>query len=110
MSEAHQTDADCLFHCPNLQGVILGVGLATVEQRFVDEKREMTDEKIPKPTTGRRRKAVDVPAPVGLMMMDDDYLTGPPANGKKAKLGVGYAGDVREDVSHGRIRLSSPAD
>lgn len=97
MSEADQKDTECLFHCPNLQGVILGVGLAMVEENYLDERPEKVDDKIAKPTAGRRRKAADTPSPHGSASMDDDDFV-VPGIGKKAKLGTGYAGDVREDV------------
>ncbi|EKM59917.1 uncharacterized protein PHACADRAFT_250718 [Phanerochaete carnosa HHB-10118-sp] len=100
MSEADQTGKECLFHCPNLQGVILGVGLAMVEQNFLEEKQEKADDKTTRPTTGRRRKAAGTPSPHGSASLDDeDYMHGLAAVGKKAKLGTGYAGDVREDNS-----------
>lgn len=100
MSAADQADDQCLFHCPNLQGVILGVGLAMVEQTFLEERQEKIEDKATKPTTGRRRKAADTPSPHGSASLDDDdYMLGIPGTGKKAKLGTGYAGDVREDNS-----------
>lgn len=103
MSKADQAEEQSLFHCPNLQGVILGVGLAMVEQTFLEEKQEKPEEKSAKPTTGRRRKAAGTPSPHGSTSLDDeDYLPGIPIVGKKAKLGTGYAGDVREDVSTAR--------
>ncbi|GJE87521.1 ubiquitin conjugating enzyme family protein [Phanerochaete sordida] len=98
MSEADQKDSECLFHCPNLQGVILGVGLAMVEETYLDERLEKVDDKIAKPAAGRRRKAADTPSPHGSASMDDDDFV-VPGIGKKAKLGTGYAGDVREDHS-----------
>ncbi len=37
---------------------------------------------------------------------DDSYLT-PPAQGKKPKVGIGYAGDQKEDVSSSPLRFLS---
>lgn len=95
MSEAEQSDADCLFHCSNLQGVILGVGLAMLEQSFMDEASSSSSGTPIKPAAGQRRKASGSPLPHGTVALEDPYA----GNGKKAKLGIGYAGDVREDVS-----------
>ncbi|TCD63872.1 hypothetical protein EIP91_004811 [Steccherinum ochraceum] len=95
INEGQSSDDDTLFHCPNLQGVILGVGLAMLEQSFIEE----TPGVIPQPT-GKRRKAEAVPVPVAFDDDDDDEDVYPPVNQtKKLKLGVGYAGDAREDNS-----------
>lgn len=69
-----------------------------VEQSFVEEVQEKAGEKANKSITGRRRKAASTPSPNGATN-DDDFVLGISGTGKKAKLGVGYAGDVREDVS-----------
>ncbi|KAI0690863.1 ubiquitin conjugating enzyme family protein [Cytidiella melzeri] len=95
---ANQLDEkECLFHCANLQGVILGVGLTMLEQYFHDENTGVV-ENTEKPVNGKRRKApaaqVHHPADVD---DDDDIYPLPSSKGKKAKLGIGYAGDVRED-------------
>ncbi|KAH9939239.1 ubiquitin conjugating enzyme family protein [Epithele typhae] len=92
-----------LFHCANLQGVILGVGLAMLEKSFVD----VADLAAPKSDkTSRKRRKPDAPAshliPTELHEDDDDDEDNYYPNlvkGKKPKLGTGYAGDVREDMS-----------
>lgn len=89
-----------LFHCSNLQGIILGVGLAMLEQLYHDQLQNLhgTENKV---RTSKRRKTDPVMnAPMILDPDDDDdnYLS-PPCQGKKSKLGVGYAGDQKEDVS-----------
>jgi hypothetical protein len=86
---------DDLFHCSNLQGVILGIGLSMLEQMFFEQCQEAPDGQDPKAKNNKRRRTN--PKPV-----DDDendtvyYFSNP---GKKAKGGIGYAGDQREDVS-----------
>lgn len=95
MQQDQQSESDTLFHCPNLQGVILGVGLAMLEQSFLEEAPGAT----PPAHNGKRRKADSVSVPAVFDDDDDDEDAYPPvAQTKKLKLGVGYAGDAREDV------------
>ena len=102
-----------LFHCSNLQGAILGVGLTMLEKSFLDETQDPSAPKTSDRSSRKRRK-VDAPAPPPLMLTDlhndddddDDSYYPIVVQGKKAKLGTGYAGDAREDV---RFVLSSLA-
>ena len=85
------TDDNELFHCSNLQGVILGVGLAIVEQQFVEDA---VGEIESSERTTKRRKMSPIsqdssPSPLPFIQ----------SRGKKAKGGTGYAGDWKEDVS-----------
>jgi hypothetical protein len=85
------TDDNALFHCSNLQGVILGVGLAILEQQFVED---VTGEGESSERTSKRRKMSPTseeisPSPI-------PFFHG---RGKPAKGGTGYAGDQKEDVS-----------
>ncbi|KAH9927315.1 uncharacterized protein B0H18DRAFT_1004044 [Fomitopsis serialis] len=82
--------ADCLFHCPNLQGVILGVGLTMLEKMYIDQTHDSANPPASNSKGGKRRNADPTP--------EDNYYP-PVAHGKKAKLGTGYAGDIREDTS-----------
>jgi hypothetical protein len=88
---------DALFHCPNLQGVILGVGLAKLELVY-NEQTTATRTVSPDGSNKKKRKVATVNIP------DDDdediiaYGHGIP-KGKKAKGGTGYAGHLKEDVS-----------
>ena len=89
-----------LFHCSNLQGVILGVGLALLEQLYHDQLQYPLGPEN-KARTSKRRKTDPVINTSMILDPDDDddsYLT-PPAQGKKLKVGTGYAGDQKEDVS-----------
>ncbi|KAF8076356.1 hypothetical protein FPV67DRAFT_412956 [Lyophyllum atratum] len=87
------TDDDPLFHCSNLQGVILGVGLSMLEQLFIEQIQEPQESKEHSSRTPKRRKTASTPD------VDDDdgvYYAGVQAGGKK-KGGIGYAGDQKED-------------
>lgn len=95
-----------LFHCSNLQGVILGVGLALLEQLYHDQLQNPLGPEN-KVRTSKRRKTDPVINTSMILDPDDDddsYLT-PPAQGKKLKVGIGYAGDQKEDVSSRRCAL-----
>ncbi|GBE80076.1 ubiquitin conjugating enzyme family protein [Sparassis latifolia] len=99
--KATSKEDDVLLHCSNLQGVILGVGLAMLEKTYDDQDQDVTSDETNKATNGKRRKVQVAPAPILQHEFDDDDDEDypPMVQGKKAKLGVGYAGDVREDVS-----------
>jgi hypothetical protein len=89
-----------LFHCSNLQGIILGVGLAMLEQLYHDQLQNPLGSEN-KVRTSKRRKTDPVISASMILDPDDDddnYLS-PPAQGKKLKVGTGYAGDQKEDVS-----------
>ncbi|KIK65287.1 hypothetical protein GYMLUDRAFT_38722 [Collybiopsis luxurians FD-317 M1] len=81
-----QEGLDPLWHCANLQGVILGVGLFMIERLFEQQKEE-SDLKDTTEREAKRRKTRDV----------DDADS--PGGSRKAKGGVGYAGDQKEDNS-----------
>ncbi|KAF8655221.1 hypothetical protein AX16_003128 [Volvariella volvacea WC 439] len=85
---------DILFHCPNLQGVILGVGLFMLEQQFIEPAPEShgSDEsdRIPK------RRKTNAPGSITSEWETQNYMS---EVGRKAKGGIGYAGDQKEDHS-----------
>ena len=88
---------DPLFHCSDLQGIILGVGLLMSEQTFVGQQQDPTPaEPTDQSRDSKRRKTEKTSS-------DNDshsfFAFG--GSSKKAKGGIGYAGDVKEDV--GRI-------
>lgn len=89
------TSNDPLFHCSNLQGVILGVGLAMLEQMFIEKNQDATDSKEQMTRNNKRRKTN------GSVSHDTDedniHHAYGSAQGKKAKGGTGYAGDQKED-------------
>ncbi|KAI1795079.1 ubiquitin conjugating enzyme family protein [Ganoderma leucocontextum] len=95
-----------LFHCPTLQGAILGMGLAMLEKSFLDDTLDSVAPKSGDRSSRKRRK-VDGPTPPPMMLPeihdddddDDDGYFPIVVQGKKAKLGTGYAGDAREDMS-----------
>ncbi|KAH7887767.1 hypothetical protein F5I97DRAFT_1805231 [Phlebopus sp. FC_14] len=93
-----------LFHCSNLQGVILGVGLAMLEMIFAEQRQPPADEQrqgLQRSKSSKKRKMDMHPhlsTPNGDDDEDDGYYISLPV-GKKAKGGTGYAGDQREDTS-----------
>ncbi|THH13280.1 hypothetical protein EW146_g6917 [Bondarzewia mesenterica] len=99
---AGEADDDDLFHCSNLQGVILGIGLAMLEQLYQDHTQNVSGNYDGQGRNNKRRK---VEASVTGMSVpddgdeDDDNYPTPSAPGKKTKIGIGYAGDVREDTT-----------
>jgi hypothetical protein len=95
-------DDDPLFHCSNLQGVILGVGLSMLEQMFTEQTQESVAEQDPKARTNKRRRTnamMSSNVNHGGDDADEVYYASLTTMGKKSKGGVGYAGDQREDVS-----------
>lgn len=97
---------DALFHCSSLQGVILGIGLSMLEQLFIEQIHEPREIKDLNSRTSKRRKTDPVPS----FDLDDEDIAyyGPlPGTKKKQVGGVGYAGDVKEDVSGPSASLGS---
>lgn len=92
-------DDDALFHCPNLQGVILGVGLSMLEQVYADQSQDATPEHVHKSRQSKKRKVEGSSKSSSIVSggdeVDDVYYA---SVGKKTKGGVGYAGEQREDV------------
>jgi hypothetical protein len=94
--------AHALFHCANLQGVILGIGLHMIEQLFQEQHR--SPEELTGTEGGSKKRKVS-PATTAMAQAsvayddDDEYLSGDMGRGKKAKAGTGYAGLGKEDVS-----------
>ncbi|QRW19118.1 ubiquitin-conjugating enzyme [Rhizoctonia solani] len=82
--------ANVLFHCANLQGVILGIGLHMIEQLFQEQHRTHDD------TVGGTKKRKVSPQ-AGSYDDEDEYISNEMARGKKAKAGTGYAGMGKED-------------
>jgi hypothetical protein len=82
---------DELFHCANLQGVILGMGLSMVQQLFADQAKTLTN------SSGepeKKKRKMDKVA--GAYDEDEDMIT--PSGAQKLKGGIGYAGSRQEDV------------
>ncbi|CAE6409284.1 unnamed protein product [Rhizoctonia solani] len=99
--------ADVLFHCANLQGVILGIGLHMIEQLFQEHhkahddtvggsKKRKEHHKAHDDTVGGSKKRKVSPQ-AGSYDEDDEYMSGELVRGKKAKAGTGYAGMGKED-------------
>ncbi|KAJ4478043.1 hypothetical protein J3R30DRAFT_3478428 [Lentinula aciculospora] len=81
-----QDARDSLWHCSNLQGVILGVGLFMIERLFEQQKEESEIREATERGTKRRKTRG---------INDDGSIGG---SGKK-KGGIGYAGELKEDSS-----------
>ncbi len=98
-----------LFHCANLQGTILGVGLAMLEGCYLDETQPTPGECILKPRTHKKRKVSATPTPIATDAEDDECFMHPLTVGTKSKSsGIGYAGGLKEDVSlHSFSRYTS---
>ena len=97
-------DENPLYHCADLQGVILGVGLTMLEQVFADQVADAAARSAgastTKPSGNTKKRKADTNALHTPMDPDDvDDLYYSTGKGKKAKGGVGYAGNVREDVT-----------
>ncbi|KAI0321805.1 hypothetical protein OF83DRAFT_1097239 [Amylostereum chailletii] len=85
-----------LFHCPDLQGVILGVGLSMLEALYHDQVQNPG----PDGDTKRRKTSSSNASPApGEVDDDEDHYPPFPVQKKKLKVGTGYAGDVREDTT-----------
>ncbi|TDL29200.1 hypothetical protein BD410DRAFT_779533 [Rickenella mellea] len=92
---------DPLFHCPDLQGVILGVGLSMLELLYAEQaKAEPTPDGEEKDKNTKKRKAEtpSTPTPTFMHDLEDDDDMYYAVKGKKAKGGIGYAGNVKEDT------------
>ncbi|KAJ7507770.1 hypothetical protein B0H11DRAFT_1968607 [Mycena galericulata] len=93
---------DPLFHCADIQGVILGVGLSMLEQMFSEQTQDSGASQDHKTRNNKRRKTAKVQSKDD---DDDDDDSGDffsrlsPTGGKRPKGGVGYAGDQKEDNS-----------
>ncbi|KIM46212.1 hypothetical protein M413DRAFT_16929 [Hebeloma cylindrosporum] len=83
------TRSDPLFHCSNLQGVILGVGLTMLEQLFSLQNQEQGDVSDSITRTTKRRRTHDGD--------EEDVAYYTVAQGKKSKGGTGYDGEITED-------------
>lgn len=89
---------DILFHCSDIQGIILGVGLSMLEQMFVEQTQEGFRINTQPSKTTKKRKARE--SVVDDMDEDEDTHYGSSIiRGKKPKGGTGYAGASKEDVS-----------
>jgi hypothetical protein len=90
-----------LFHCANLQGVIIGMGLAIVQTHydFQTGPSNSTPSLPASPDEPEKKKRKlgsvlkgIVPSMPSALHEEDEY------GGKKAKGGIGYAGTTKEDV------------
>ena len=108
IAKVHSKDEDILFHCPNLQGVLLGVGLFMLENKYTEQCSPLPVDEASQSkgrNTKRRKTGTGNSSPASEA---DDYDYGAPSpTGKKAKGGTGYAGSQREDVQFSLITRQS---
>jgi hypothetical protein len=99
IAAAQSKGEDILFHCPNLQGILLGVGLFTLESKYTEQYSPAAHDDVsqPKNRNPKRRKMVTGNSSPASEVDDYDYGIAGPV-GKKAKGGTGYAGSQKEDV------------
>jgi hypothetical protein len=97
------TEDNPLFHCSNLQGVILGVGLSMLEQLHSEQTQGVPKSaSLPNDKTNKKRKVPDIATSEDMDEDEDAYYNTVASRGKKAKGGTGYAGSTKEDVSSTR--------
>ncbi|KAJ7744459.1 ubiquitin conjugating enzyme family protein [Mycena maculata] len=91
---------DPLFHCADIQGVILGVGLSMLEQMFSEQTQDSSALQDHKTRNTKRRKTGKLQSKDDDDDDDDDlFFMSPGGKRSKAKGGIGYAGDQKEDNS-----------
>lgn len=106
IAEGQSKDEDVLFHCPNLQGVLLGIGLFTLENKYTEQYSPAALDNVSQSkgrNTKRRKTGTGNSSPAS-EVDEYDYISGPV--GKKAKGGTGYAGSQKEDVWSTRISVN----
>ncbi|KAK2466191.1 hypothetical protein APHAL10511_001833 [Amanita phalloides] len=86
-------EGTALFHCSNIQGVILGIGLSMLEQCFAEVTSNSADNTGEQARKRRKMSNSEQEAPVAIMLG-----TGTKIYAKKHR-GIGYAGDQAEDRS-----------
>ncbi|KAF7352807.1 Baculoviral IAP repeat-containing protein 6 [Mycena venus] len=101
---------DPLFHCADIQGVILGVGLSMLEQMFTEQSQDSkAAAQDPNKTRNTKRRKT---GKFQLKDADDDdddaYLSN--SGGKRSKGGIGYAGDQKEDTTGQQEALAQQAE
>ncbi|KAF9481960.1 hypothetical protein BDN70DRAFT_875580 [Pholiota conissans] len=93
-AEKHSsTREDPLFHCADLQGVILGVGLTMLENIFNKQDQEPMEFTDTSSRNNKRRKT----GPSLNQVENDDGDMSYYGNNKRSKGGIGYDGDIVED-------------
>lgn len=107
IAEGQSKDEDILFHCPNLQGVLLGVGLFTLENKYAEQYSPIAldDTLQSKSRNTKRRKTGTGNSSPASEVEEYDYGMSSPL-GKKAKGGTGYAGSQKEDVRPAKLPIN----
>ncbi|KAJ7700058.1 hypothetical protein B0H17DRAFT_1048399 [Mycena rosella] len=104
---------DPLFHCADIQGVILGVGLSMLEQMFSEQSQDSSASQDHKARNSKRRKTGRLQSKDADDDDDDDdgvpFFKSINPGGKRAKGGVGYAGDQKEDAGANSGQIEAQA-
>lgn len=90
---------DPLFHCSDLQGIILGMGLLMLEQTFQAQQNDTPAEPSEKVSKANKRRKTDNSSGESDSVGFLGFVGVSSSSSKKAKGGIGYAGDQKEDVS-----------
>lgn len=108
-------ESKALFHCPTIQGAILGVSLHMIEQEFGSQLRVEKPAGVP---PAKKRKTSALGKLLNTMQGGDDDSSdsdggygfgGLGGRGQAAPKGTGYSGAAHEDVS-AAFRDVKPAD
>ncbi|KAG8900213.1 hypothetical protein FRB99_006183 [Tulasnella sp. 403] len=86
---SHQASYDPLFHCSDLQGIILGMGLYMIDRLYLEEVYGSAEGAPLKERSAKKRKVDDEEHPV----------YGPDGGRGKKRSGIGYDGQQKEDTT-----------
>ncbi|KAF7332161.1 Baculoviral IAP repeat-containing protein 6 [Mycena kentingensis (nom. inval.)] len=88
---------DPLFHCADIQGVIIGMGLYMLLDQMVQSQAAASSDPKTRNSNNKRRKTGKLLSKDADDDDDEPYFNVAGSTGKRAKGGIGYAGDLKED-------------
>ncbi|EIW71417.1 hypothetical protein TREMEDRAFT_27247 [Tremella mesenterica DSM 1558] len=95
-------ERDELLHCPDLQGVVIGMGLHTIQKQFAENRRTHTSPQSSITSylhASQSNSLFGQPSPIPDDLDEDEDDYGFASKGPVASGGVGYGGTHREDRS-----------